>query len=71
LATATPITVVATTTSIGVGGKGSSDSDNAALFGNVVAICDVDRNTLEKKGGSEKFKDSEQFTDYRELFAKY
>ena len=57
--------------SIGVGGKGSSDSDNAALFGNVVAICDVDRNTLEKKGGSEKFKDAEQFTDYRELFAKY
>ncbi|MFZ4638270.1 MAG: gfo/Idh/MocA family oxidoreductase, partial [Pirellulales bacterium] len=27
---------------IGVGGKGSSDSDNAALFGNVIAICDVD-----------------------------
>ena len=57
--------------SIGVGGKGSSDSDNAAMFGNVVAICDVDRNTLEKKGSSEKFKDAEQFTDYRELFAKY
>ena len=56
---------------IGVGGKGGSDSDNAALFGNVVAICDVDRNTLEKKGASEKFKDAEQFTDYRELLAKH
>ena len=56
---------------IGVGGKGSSDSDNAALFGNVIAICDVDRNTLEKKGGSEKFKNAEQFTDYRELLAKH
>ena len=57
--------------SIGVGGKGGSDSDNAALFGNVVAICDVDRNTLEKKGGSEQFKNAEQFTDYRELLAKH
>ena len=56
---------------IGVGGKGGSDSDNAALFGNVVAICDVDRNTLESKGKSEKFKDAEHFTDYRELLAKH
>ncbi len=56
---------------IGVGGKGGSDSDNAALFGNVIAICDVDRNTLEKKGGSEKFKNAERFTDYRELLAKH
>jgi predicted dehydrogenase len=56
---------------IGVGGKGGSDSDNAALFGNVIAICDVDRNTLEKKGNSEKFKAAEQFTDYRELLAKH
>ena len=57
--------------SIGVGGKGGSDSDNAAMFGNVVAICDVHRNTLEKKGGSEQFKNAEQFTDYRELLAKH
>jgi len=56
---------------IGVGGKGSSDSSNAAEFGNVIAICDVDRKTLESKGGSEGFKDAEQFTDYRELFAKH
>jgi predicted dehydrogenase len=56
---------------IGVGGKGGSDSDNAALFGNVIAICDVDRKTLESKGNSEKFKSAEQFVDYRELFAKH
>ena len=56
---------------IGVGGKGSSDSDNAALFGNVIAICDVDRNTLESKGKAEKFKDAARFTDFRELFAKH
>lgn len=56
---------------IGVGGKGGSDSNNASQFGNVVAICDVDRNTLESKGNAERFKDAEKFTDYRELFAKY
>jgi predicted dehydrogenase len=57
--------------SIGVGGKGGSDSDNAAQFGRVVAICDVDRKTLENKGNSDKFKEAERFTDYRELFAKH
>ncbi len=57
--------------SIGVGGKGGSDSDNASQFGNVLAICDVDRNTLESKGKAGKFKDAERFTDYRELFAKF
>lgn len=56
---------------IGVGGKGGSDSSNAAQFGNVVAICDVDYNTLDGKGKSEGFKDAEKFTDYRELFAKH
>jgi predicted dehydrogenase len=55
----------------GVGGKGGSDSSNAAAFGNVVAICDVDRNTLESKGGSKGFENAEKFTDYRELLAKY
>ncbi len=53
---------------IGVGGKGGSDSDNAALFGDVIAICDVDRNTLEKKANSKKFTGAGRFTDYRELF---
>ncbi len=57
--------------SIGCGGKGASDSSNAATFGNVIAICDVDRNTLKNKGKSDGFKDAEQFTDYRELLAKY
>lgn len=56
---------------IGVGGKGGSDSSNAAQFGNVVAICDVDRNTLEGKSKAPEFKNAEKFTDYRELFAKY
>jgi predicted dehydrogenase len=36
--------------SIGVGGKGSSDSADAAKFGDLVAICDVDDETLNKAG---------------------
>ena len=56
---------------IGVGGKGGSDSSNASQFGNVVAICDVDRNRLESKGKSDKFQNAEKYTDYRELFAKH
>ncbi|MFM7108800.1 MAG: Gfo/Idh/MocA family oxidoreductase [Planctomycetaceae bacterium] len=56
---------------IGVGGKGGGDADNAALFGDVVAICDVDRNTLEKKSNSEKFMGAGRFTDYRELFDRH
>jgi predicted dehydrogenase len=55
----------------GVGGKGGSDSSNAATFGNVVAICDVDRNTLESKGKSSGFEKAELFTDYRALLEKY
>jgi predicted dehydrogenase len=52
--------------SFGVGGKGGSDSSNAATFGNVISITDVDRNTLESKGNSEGFKDAKRYTDYRE-----
>lgn len=55
----------------GVGGKGASDSSHASMFGKVIAICDVDRNTLEGKGKSKGFEEAEQFTDYRELLAKY
>lgn len=56
---------------IGVGGKGDSDSNNAAQFGNVIAICDVDRGTLEGKAKAEAFKNAETFTDYRELLDKH
>jgi predicted dehydrogenase len=56
---------------VGVGGKGGSDSNNAAKFGNVIAICDVDRSTLEGKSKQAEFKAAEQFTDYRELLAKH
>src|ERR1700760_1912259 len=35
--------------SIGVGGKGDSDSDHLGNIANLVAICDVDEKTLDKK----------------------
>lgn len=56
---------------IGAAGKGGSDSANAAMFGNVVAICDVDRGKMDSKGQAEGFKDAEQFLDHREMFAKH
>ena len=57
---------------IGVGGKGGSDSDNAAQFGNVIAICDVDENTLGRQGErGQGSREAEKFTDYRELLAKH
>ena len=34
---------------IGVGGKGDSDSNHVGMYGNVVAICDVDDKILAKK----------------------
>jgi hypothetical protein len=54
--------------SIGVGGKGRSDTEQAGKHGKVVAICDVDEKTL--ASAAEKFPDAEQFTDYRELIAR-
>ena len=51
---------------IGVGGKGSSDSDHAAEFGNLVAICDIDNERLETK--SAKHPQAKKFHDFRKLF---
>ena len=55
---------------IGVGGKGDSDSSDAATCGgNIVAICDVDQKTLDKKSKqfASKFPQHKQFRDYRKL----
>lgn len=51
---------------IGVGGKGGSDTADAARLGDVVAICDIDENTLKK--AAEKYPNAKQYTDYRKLF---
>ena len=50
---------------IGVGGKGESDTADAARHGNIVAICDVDENTLNKAAG--KYPNAKKFTDYRKM----
>ncbi len=52
---------------IGVGGKGSSDTDDAARCGGtIVGLCDVDRNTLAQKG--QKYPKAQQFQDFRKMF---
>jgi predicted dehydrogenase len=62
---------------IGVGGKGGGDTDSAfALGGNIVALCDVDSNTLNGKHRSLETRakkdnrtyDAKLFTDFRKLF---
>lgn len=50
---------------VGVGGKGGSDIDQAGTFGEVVGICDIDDNTLGKKG--EKFTKAKKFNDFRKM----
>lgn len=50
---------------IGVGGKGDSDTADAARLGNVVAICDVDDNTL--ASAKRKYPNARVYNDYRRL----
>lgn len=51
---------------IGVGGKGSSDSEDAGKNGDVVAICDIDDETL--AGASVKFPIAKKYNDFRKMF---
>ncbi|WP_435007141.1 Gfo/Idh/MocA family protein [Tundrisphaera lichenicola] len=50
---------------IGVGGKGNSDTNDAGRFGEIVALCDIDENTLDKM--AEKYPDAKKYTDYRKM----
>jgi len=55
---------------IGVGGKGDSDSSDAASCGgNIVAICDVDEGNRASKAKqfAEKFPQLKQYHDYRKM----
>lgn len=52
---------------IGVGGKGSSDSADASKHGDIVAICDIDDNTLAKASARPGFENAEKFNDFREM----
>jgi predicted dehydrogenase len=53
---------------IGIGGKGESDTADAAKHGDVVAICDVDTKRLDK--AAEKYVNARKFTDFREMLEK-
>ena len=53
---------------VGVGGKGSSDIDQAGNVGDVVAICDIDDDHL--NGKSAKFPKAEKFNDFRKMLEK-
>ncbi len=52
---------------VGVGGKGSSDTDGAARYGEIVALCDIDDRRLKDK--AQKFPNAKTFHDYRELLS--
>lgn len=50
---------------IGVGGKGASDIEGASKENDVVAICDVDSNTLAK--AALKYPNARQYSDFRKM----
>ena len=51
---------------IGVGGKGSSDIDQAGNLGEIVALCDVDDRHLDPK--RKKWSSAKVFYDFRKLY---
>jgi predicted dehydrogenase len=53
--------------SVGIDGKGASDSEDAGRSGDMVAICDVDDNKLGMAAQS-RFKKAKKFNDFRKMF---
>ncbi|HXG08896.1 MAG TPA: Gfo/Idh/MocA family oxidoreductase [Gemmataceae bacterium] len=51
---------------IGIDGKGRSDTADAAKHGNIVAICDVDEQRLER--AAQLYPKAKKFVDFRKLF---
>ena len=50
---------------IGVQGKGSSDTNSAGTYGNVIALCDIDDERLNKK--AREFPKAKKYNDYRKM----
>ena len=50
---------------IGVGGKGGGDTDHVGKLGNIVALCDIDDQRLEKKAAG--FPNAKKYNDFRKL----
>jgi predicted dehydrogenase len=53
---------------VGVGGKGSSDTDQAGRFGNIVAVCDIDDRNLDAM--AERFPKAKKYHDFRKMLAE-
>jgi predicted dehydrogenase len=52
--------------SIGIAGKGGSDSEDAGRAGDMVAICDVDDRSL-NNAGDRRFPKAKRFNDFRKM----
>ncbi len=52
--------------SIGVSGKGDSDSKDAGRAGDMVAICDIDEHRL-NNAGKRRFPKAKRYTDFRKM----
>ncbi|MGC1719915.1 MAG: Gfo/Idh/MocA family oxidoreductase [Isosphaeraceae bacterium] len=50
---------------IGVGGKGDSDTNDAGGHGEIVGLCDIDADTLDKMGA--KYPKAKKYYDYRKM----
>jgi len=53
---------------IGCGGQGKGDAKGAQKFGDIVAVCDVDRNRAEK--AATEFNGAKVYTDFRKLLER-
>ncbi|MCZ6772478.1 MAG: Gfo/Idh/MocA family oxidoreductase [Proteobacteria bacterium] len=53
---------------IGCGGRGTGDARNASSHGNIVAVCDVDANQVEK--AKEVFPGAQVYADFRKLLER-
>src|SRR5678816_564155 len=52
---------------VGAGGKGAGDTDHAAKAGgDIIALCDVDQNTLGSRGA--KYPKAKLYRDFRKMF---
>src|ERR1700719_3386971 len=56
--------------SIGAGGKAASDIDGCAKTENIVALCDVDDNSVAKSKTYEKFDKAPKYKDFRKMLDK-
>lgn len=53
---------------VGCGGMGRGDAKNAARFGRIVAVCDVDANNLAR--AKQDHPDAKTYSDFREVMAR-